>query len=746
MKKLLLFALLLPALAQAQIVKPGKPGTGGGGGSATPVVNNLNQSTTGSALDAVQGKALATLIAGKLSIGDTNVFLRKISGWRLISPTEINKLANTSGTNTGDQTLSLSGSQLTLSGGGGTVNLPSGGGSATPLTNNLTTTTTGTALDAAQGKVVSDSITAHRNRIAANAIAITGKLSIGDTNSLVRKVSGYRLLTPAEITKLANQSGTNTGDQTISISGSRITLSGNGGFVDVPSSGGGGTLPISYLASPSEFATLTTTYAFYDGSVWLRASGSVDSNPDNNPKYTALQYNAGSFHYDRQYTGYAMFSWWRNSSGNTWQQMKYAINHQAGAKIQVEDGTYTFTENVYSPGNFEVRGNLLDPKRCVLRVTGTETRLFRGWFWYDGVTAGQLFENIKIHGFTFDEASTGTNSEANNNGSYGPICFEGGSSQNISITDNIFLHSSTTARVNGIFIKAGANKLVSKIEVKRNRANVGSTSVPINPKARIFCEIINQDHPNNDQVTGQDVVVSENDISGWDMGISVAGNFDKTLNENNKIGNTGSYCIETAGTNTNAVIRNNRFYGVNNVLWASNYHGENGTARGDYPIPPGTGQSFVGNRTLGYTTGILEVRGGGDLTFANNDLNISGGLYMRRNSLGGVVKVDLKNNRIVSDASASNMTNKAIVFLAGALNVRATGNTFERTSTDTQPMIQAAQSGAEDGATGTASTGSQFINNFLYSGAGVLSSYFSATSPNSLSQGYNFNATGLINN
>lgn len=117
MKKILLFTLLLPMLAQAQIVKPPKV-TGGGTGTAVDVVNNLNQTTTGKALDATQGVALKNLIAAKLSIADTNTFLRKLTGWRLISPAEINKLANVSGVNSGDQSLSLNGTQLTLSGGG----------------------------------------------------------------------------------------------------------------------------------------------------------------------------------------------------------------------------------------------------------------------------------------------------------------------------------------------------------------------------------------------------------------------------------------------------------------------------------------------------------------------------------------------------------------------------------------------------------------------------------------------------
>lgn len=613
---------------------------------------------------------------------------------------------------------------------------------ATVIANNLTTTDAAQALAAPQGKVLNDSLTLLRVRVA-------GKLSTNDTNTLVRKVTGYRLMSSAEIAKLAAISGTNTGDQVLSQSGQRVTLSGGGGFFDLPSAGSGGGTPV--LTTPAGFASATADLVEYDNYKWKRVAGTVQTDPiEQNNRYTATQYNgSGAFHYDRQFDGPVYFRWWRNASANNHERLRAMLN--AGyTQMRVDSGKYYFDSFAWSPGNIEVIGDITDPRKVQFILRGANavdnspnTRLFRGWFWYDGVTPGQLYENISIKGITFINECTATiaNTPTNPTGSNAAIHYDGSTQRNITVERCEYIQRSKTAPANFMYFKAGANKLQDGIRLIYNRTNN-----PDSTRARMFAEIINQDHPNGDQVVGRGVYMAHNFIRGVYYGTSTAGNYINTLVEDNLYENCRDYGNEFAGTNANATFKDNRFGGTHNVLFTSNYHGETGQAGGDYPIPVNSGQQYTGNRTLGYVPGIIEIRGGGEVFLTSNNLNISGGLYLRRNSLGGVVSAVLTGNKMVSNAIASNMTNKALIFLEGATNVRGSNNILERTSADTQPLIQAASSDARDGATGTNSTGSQFTFNTLIS-AGTPTSYFSATAPNNLSQGYNLNGAGaLINN
>ncbi|MFA9192750.1 hypothetical protein AAGV28_15360, partial [Flavobacterium sp. FZUC8N2.13] len=119
----------------------------------------------------------------------------KVDGERLINASEITKLSNQSGTNTGDQDLS-----------------------------SFATTT---ALDL-KANIDSPTFTGTVNGITATMVGLPNVDNTSDANkpvstatqtaldTKVDKVDGERLINASEITKLSNQSGTNTGDQDIS--------------------------------------------------------------------------------------------------------------------------------------------------------------------------------------------------------------------------------------------------------------------------------------------------------------------------------------------------------------------------------------------------------------------------------------------------------------------------------------------------------------------------------------------------
>ncbi|GEM_PF-6544922 len=203
-------------------------GNGGGfdlpaSGTPTPIANNLTTTAAGNALDATQGKALKDQVDAVAVTA--NAAQPKQTGKGLSTNDYSNadqaKVASTSGTNTGDQTLTQSGQRVTLSGNGGAFDLPTAG-SPTPIANNLTTTATGSALDAAQGKALKDQV---------DAVAVTANAAQPKQTGKGLSTNDY---TTADKTKVASMSGTNTGDQTLTQSGQRVTLSGNGGFFDLP--------------------------------------------------------------------------------------------------------------------------------------------------------------------------------------------------------------------------------------------------------------------------------------------------------------------------------------------------------------------------------------------------------------------------------------------------------------------------------------------------------------------------------
>jgi hypothetical protein len=149
----------------------------------------------------------------------------KVAGERLINAGEIQKLIDTSGTNTGDQDLSGKVDKVT---GERLINA----GEITKLSN---TSGTNTGDQDLSGKV--DKVTGERliNAGEITKLSNTSGTNTGDQDlsGKVDKVTGERLINAGEITKLSNTSGTNTGDQDLSgkqdvlVSGTNIkTLNG----------------------------------------------------------------------------------------------------------------------------------------------------------------------------------------------------------------------------------------------------------------------------------------------------------------------------------------------------------------------------------------------------------------------------------------------------------------------------------------------------------------------------------------
>ncbi|MFI0430500.1 beta strand repeat-containing protein [Mariniflexile sp. HMF6888] len=119
----------------------------------------------------------------------------KVTGERLINAAEITKLSNQSGTNTGDQDLS---SYATNS------NLALKANIASP-----TFTGTVSGIDKTMVGLGNVDNTSDANKPVSTATQTALDLKVD-------KVTGERLINAAEITKLSNQSGTNTGDQDLS--------------------------------------------------------------------------------------------------------------------------------------------------------------------------------------------------------------------------------------------------------------------------------------------------------------------------------------------------------------------------------------------------------------------------------------------------------------------------------------------------------------------------------------------------
>jgi hypothetical protein len=505
---------------------------------------------------------------------------------------------------------------------------------------------------------------------------------------------------------------------------------------------GGGSSAITYAASLAELAAATTRLVVFDGSTWVRVTGTVSTDPGANNLYFATQYNSGSDHYERQFIGRAKFEWWKPASSNTWEQMKYATNSRLS--IQVANGDYYFNERVYITPQTKVYGNEVTPDSVRFHITGPNPYLFMSWYWFDGNTAGTRAEGIVLDGFSlYNESSYVAKKDTND--FYGPISIDGGGSFNNVIRNINYKQVSSTAIVNAILVKMGTKKPGVGLLIDNIR------SLPSSVKSRMLVEVLNQgdgynsSSPERDQVPAKGVELRNCIADNCRFGLSVAGNFAGAYIHHNIVRNCTDYGIEVAGPQPGVRVEHNGFGGTQNVLIAGNAEG---SVAADY-MAAGQGQIYRDNYTEGTITGggIIEIRGGGDLVFTNNKLRIGGGVFLRRTSAGGVTSADFSNNLLVSSATASNMSNKALLYLAGAINVRGTNNTFIRTSSDTQPYIQAVVSSATSGysATGVPSTGGLFFNN-MFLGTTAPSTYFSAASPNSLTAINNINQSGAITN
>ena len=91
----------------------------GAGSSASSAASSAATATTQAGIATTQAGIAATLLTTKLNYTDSTLFVRKLVGYRLLSPAEITKLAATSNANTGDETVATLKTKLgitTLSG------------------------------------------------------------------------------------------------------------------------------------------------------------------------------------------------------------------------------------------------------------------------------------------------------------------------------------------------------------------------------------------------------------------------------------------------------------------------------------------------------------------------------------------------------------------------------------------------------------------------------------------------------
>lgn len=167
---------------------------------------------------------------------------------RYVTDSDLTKLSNLSGTNTGDQTITLSGA-VTGSGTGAITTTLASNIDATKIADGSVTSTEFQYLS----NVTSDIQTQLDGKVDENS-AITGatktKITYDSkglvtagadaTTADISDSTNKRYVTDADLTKLSNLSGTNTGDQTITLTGD-VTGTGTGSFATTIANGVVGT-------------------------------------------------------------------------------------------------------------------------------------------------------------------------------------------------------------------------------------------------------------------------------------------------------------------------------------------------------------------------------------------------------------------------------------------------------------------------------------------------------------------------
>lgn len=495
---------------------------------------------------------------------------------------------------------------------------------------------------------------------------------------------------------------------------------------------GGGSSVTTFANTLSELAAATTRLVVYDGSHWVRVAGNVGTDPGANNFYYATQYNSGSDHYERQFMGRAKFEWWKPSSSNTWEQLKYATNSRL--PIQLSNGDYYFNQLVYITPGTQVYGHSTSPDSVRLHINGSTPQLFTSWYWFDGNVAGKRAENIVFDGFTLYQESSYV-AKRDTNDFYGPIAIDGGGSFNNVIRNIKYKQVSTTAIVNAIVVKMGTQKPCESLLID----NVQSLTSTV--KGRMLVEVLNQGDRNNGQperiqIPAKNVEIRNCVADGFRFGLSIAGYFDKPYVHHNIVRNCTDYGIEFAGPLVGGRCEINGFGGTQNVLIAGNYYADQ-TA--DWVFPVGTGQRYVGNFTEGKVTGgYVEIRSGGTIDFSDNNFQIDGGVLLQNTTFAGVRGGQFTRNRIISTMTNTNWRSqaKAILLMNGATGLDVSANYLERGGTDADALIQS-------NANGVSSVSNRFYGN-TYS-VGTNGTYYSNTSTTAVRYN-NFDVTGTARN
>jgi len=357
---------------------------------------------------------------------------------------------------------------------------------------------------------------------------------------------------------------------------------------------------IQQVNDVATFTTIKDARVRYDGSDWVRKSGTVTSST---PGYGAIVLAGPSgAYYQRDYVGPASAAWFgvKTDDADMGPELQAAVN--AVNDLYIPDGSYTQLTPVNMRSNVIIHAN---PGKAIINLPNQYISLNNAW-------DATLLENITIDGLSWTVTSN-----QRVDGSYGPVTIDGPSLNNITIKNCFSQQLSSTCNVNAVFFKIGNDRSWNGVTVKDNRF----------VNHRMGVEFIGQFLKT--PYRGKYIAVKDNRIEGCGFGVSVAGTFDGVEVDHNYFKDCPTYAIEYAGALRNARLTNNQFEGT----FGGSIIALNWTNNGDGQIKGG--YYIAGNSTVDTCNAKMEWYGGGAIQCVNNKFLMTGPLVLFKFASGG---------------------------------------------------------------------------------------------------------------